>query len=204
LVKNSVTTEEQFDYMNQAIAFLLETFLGLLALALLLRFFLQAVRAPARNPISTFVAALTDFVVRPARRIIPGLWGYDLSSLALAWAVQIALVASVLAVKNYEFSGPLGSALVGVVGLSGANLLKQFIYIVLVATIIQAVLSWINPYSPAAPILNAMTRPFLQVFQRRLPPIGGVDLSPLFVLVVCQILLMWPVVYLSALFARML
>jgi YggT family protein len=203
-VKNSVTTEEQFDYMNQAIAFLLETFLGLLALALLLRFFLQAVRAPARNPISTFVAALTDFVVRPARRIIPGLWGYDLSSLALAWAVQIALVASVLAVKNYEFSGPLGSALVGVVGLSGANLFKQFIYIVLVATIIQAVLSWINPYSPAAPILNAMTRPFLQVFQRRLPPIGGVDLSPLFVLVVCQILLMWPVVYLSALFARML
>lgn len=190
--------------MNQAIAFLLETFLGLLALALLLRFFLQAVRAPARNPISTFVAALTDFVVRPARRIIPGLWGYDLSSLALAWAVQIALVASVLAVKNYEFSGPLGSALVGVVGLSGANLFKQFIYIVLVATIIQAVLSWINPYSPAAPILNAMTRPFLQVFQRRLPPIGGVDLSPLFVLVVCQILLMWPVVYLSALFARML
>jgi YggT family protein len=204
LVKNSVTTEEQFDYMNQAIAFLLETFLGLLALALLLRFFLQAVRAPARNPISTFVAALTDFVVRPARRIIPGLWGYDLSSLALAWAVQIALVASVLAVKNYEFSGPLGSALVGVVGLSGANLFKQFIYIVLVATIIQAVLSWINPYSPAAPILNAMTRPFLQVFQRRLPPIGGVDLSPLFVLVVCQILLMWPVVDLSALFARML
>jgi YggT family protein len=203
-VKNSVTTEEQFDYMNQAIAFLLETFLGLLALALLLRFFLQAVRAPARNPISTFVAALTDFVVRPARRIIPGLWGYDLSSLALAWAVQIALVASVLAVKNYEFSGPLGSALVGVVGLSGANLLKQFIYIVLVATIVQAVLSWINPYSPAAPILNAMTRPFLQVFQRRLPPIGGVDLSPLFVLVVCQILLMWPVIYLTALFARML
>lgn len=190
--------------MNQAIAFLLETFLGLLSLALLLRFFLQAVRAPARNPISTFVAALTDFVVRPARRIIPGLWGYDLSSLALAWAVQIALVASVLAVKNYEFSGPLGSALVGVVGLSGANLFKQFIYIVLVATIVQAVLSWINPYSPAAPILNAMTRPFLQVFQRRLPPIGGVDLSPLFVLVVCQILLMWPVVYLSALFARML
>jgi YggT family protein len=190
--------------MNQAMAFLLETFLGLFALALLLRFFLQAVRAPARNPISNFVTALTDFAVRPARRFIPGLWGYDLSSLVLAWVAQIVLVASVLIVKNYQFTGPLGSSLVGIVGLSGVNVLKLFIYIVLIATIIQAVLSWINPYSPAAPILNAMTRPFLRVFQRRLPPIGGIDLSPLFVLVVCQVLLMWPVVYLSALFARML
>jgi YggT family protein len=204
LAKNSVTIEGQFVYMNQAMAFLLETFLGLFALALLLRFFLQAVRAPARNPISNFVTALTDFAVRPARRFIPGLWGYDLSSLVLAWVAQIVLVASVLIVKNYQFTGPLGSSLVGIVGLSGVNVLKLFIYIVLIATIIQAVLSWINPYSPAAPILNAMTRPFLRVFQRRLPPIGGIDLSPLFVLVVCQVLLMWPVVYLSALFARML
>lgn len=203
-MKNSVTIEGQFDYMNQAMAFLLETFLGLFALGLLLRFFLQAVRAPARNPISNFVAALTDFAVRPARRVIPGLWGYDLSSLVLAWAAQIVLVASVLLVKDYEFAGPLGTSLVGIAGLSVVNVLKQLIYIVLIATIIQAVLSWINPHSPAAPILHAMTRPFLRVFQRRLPPVGGIDLSPLFVLVVCQVLLMWPVVYLSGLFARML
>jgi YggT family protein len=110
----------------------------------------------------------------------------------------------VLVIKEYQFAGPIGTDLVGIIGLSGVNLLKLMIYIVLIATIVQAVLSWINPYSPAAPILNAMTRPFLRVFQRRLPAIGGVDLSPLFVLVVCQILLMWPVVYLSALFARLL
>ena len=190
--------------MNQAMAFLLETFLGLFALALLLRFFLQAVRAPAHNPISNFVAALTDFAVRPARRIIPGLWGYDLSSLALAWAAQIALVASVLVVKGYEFAGPLGTTAIGIFCLSGVNLLKLFIYIVLVATIVHAVLSWINPYSPAAPIVHAMTRPYLRIFQRRIPPIGGVDLAPLFLLIVCQVLLMWPVAYLGALFARMI
>ncbi len=189
--------------MNQAMAFLLETFLGLFALALLLRFYLQAVRAPARNPISNFVAALTDFVVRPARRVIPGLWGYDLSSLVLAWAVEIGLVASVLAIKGYDFAGPVGTSIVGIIGLSGINLLKVFIYIVLIATVVQAVLSWINPYSPAAPILQAMTRPFMRAFQRRIPPIGGIDLTPLFVLVVCQVLLMWPVAYLSGLFARM-
>jgi len=190
--------------MSQAMAFLLETFLGLFVLALLLRFFLQAVRAPARNPVSSFVAALTDFAVLPARRVIPGLWGYDLSSLMLAWAVQSALIAAVLAAKGYEFAGPLGATLVGITCLSGVNLLKLLIYIVLIATIVRALLSWVSPYSPAAPILHAMTRPYMRIFQRRVPAIGGVDLSPFFVLVVCQILLMWPVAYLNAVFARMI
>ncbi len=190
--------------MNQALVFLLETFLGLFVLALLLRFFLQLVRAPIQNPLSQFVAALTDFVVRPARRVIPGLWGYDLSSLVLAWLVQMALIVSVLLAKGFDFTAPVGIAAIAVVCLAGVNLLKILIYIVLVATIIQAVLSWINPYSPIAPILNAMTRPFLGVFRRRIPAIGGVDLSPLFVLVACQLLLMWPVAYLHVMFARML
>ena len=184
--------------MNQAVIFLLETFLGLFSLALFLRFFLQLVRVPARNPLSYFVATLTDFVVRPARRAIPGLWGYDLSSLILAWLVQLVLIGSVLLLKGYAFAAPAGIAIISLACLSGINLFKTAIYIVLVGTILQAVLSWVNPYSPIAPILNAITRPFLGVFRRRIPPIGAVDLSPLFVLVVCQILLMWPVVSLHA------
>ena len=190
--------------MNNGVVFLLETFVGLFVLALLLRFFLQLVRAPARNPLSNFVAALTDFVVRPARRVIPGLWGYDLSSLVLAWLLQLVLMAAVLSIKGYDFSGTAGTAIAGLVLLAATDLLKTFIYIVLVATIVQAVLSWINPYSPVAPILHAMTRPFLGVFRRRIPPIGGVDLSPLFVLVVCQLLLMWPVASLEAMLVRLL
>ena len=190
--------------MKEGTVFLLETFIGLFVLALLLRFLLQVVRAPVRNPLSNFVSALTDFAVRPARRLIPGLWGYDLSSLVLAWLLQLVLMAIVVSIKGYDFSAHGGMAYLGLFGLAGANLLKTFVYIVLVATIIQAVLSWINPYSPVAPILNAMTRPFLGIFRRRIPPIGGVDLSPLFVLVVCQLLLMWPVAYLEAVFVRML
>jgi YggT family protein len=190
--------------MNQALVFLLETFLGLFVLALLLRFFLQLVRAPVHNPLSHFVMALTDFAVRPARRVIPGLWGYDLSSLVIAWLLQIALVSTVAWATGFDFAAPAGVTALALVCLSAVNLLKILIYIVLVTTIIQAVLSWINPYSPIAPILNAMTRPFLGAFRRRIPPIGGVDLSPLFVLVVCQLLLMWPVASLHSLFARML
>ena len=105
---------------------------------------------------------------------------------------------------GFDFAAPAGVTALALICLSAVNLLKIMIYIVLVTTIVQAVLSWINPYSPIAPILNAMTRPFLGVFRRRIPPIGGVDLSPLFVLVVCQLLLMWPVAPLHALLARML
>jgi YggT family protein len=190
--------------MDRALIFLLETFLGLFALALLLRFYLQAVRAPAHNPLAGFIAALTNFAVRPARRFIPGLWGYDLSSLVLAWVVEIVLIGVVLSLKGYDFGGSVGAGLAGIVLLAATRLFRLFIYVVIFATIVQAVLSWVNPYSPAMPILSPMTRPWLRLFQRWVPPIGGIDLSPLFVLVVCQLILMWPLPNLEALFAQMI
>jgi YggT family protein len=190
--------------MNQVLIFLLETFLGLFALALLLRFHLQAVRAPARNPLSHFLSALTDFIVRPVRRVVPGLWGYDLSTLLLAWVTELVLVALVLALRGWQLGPNVGTAVVGVGLLAALNLLKLFLYVLIVAVIVQAVLSLVGRYSPATPILNAMTRPFLQIFQRRIPPVGNVDLSPLFVLVVCQILLMWPLEVLKNVLGRML
>lgn len=190
--------------MDRALIFILETFLGLFALALSLRFFMQAVRAPARNPVSNFIAALTNFAVLPARRVIPGLWGLDLSSLVLAWVVELVLVIAVLSIRGYEFSGAVGAAAIGLALLAGVNLLRLFIYIVMVTTFLQAILSWVGPYSPAMPILHSMTRPFLRIFQRRVPLIGGVDLSPLFVLVVCQLLIMWPLAALEVLVGRML
>ena len=132
-------------------------------------------RAPYRNPLADFVNALTDFMVRPARRVIPGLWGMDLSTLVI-----------------------------GIAAFAAVAVLKLLIYIVLGATLLQALLSWINPGSPVAPMLDAMTRPFLRFFRRRIPPVGNVDLSPLFLLVVCQLLLMLPVAWLEGETLRLL
>ena len=190
--------------MNQALIFLLETFLGLFSLALLMRFYLQAVRAAARNPLSQFLAALTDFIVRPTRRVVPGLWGYDLSTLLLAWFTELLMVAGVLALKGYQFGPGVGTAVIGLMLLAALNLLKLFIYILMVAVFAQAILSFVAPRGPAASILASLTRPFLGVFQRRIPPIGGVDLSPLFALVICQIVLMWPLASLELALTRML
>ena len=190
--------------MNQALIFLLEVFLGLFSLALLLRFYLQAVRAPARNPLSQFLAALTDLIVRPTRRVIPGLWGYDLSTLLLAWLTEMLLLAGVLALKGYQLGPGVGSAFIGLMLLAALSLLKLFIYILMVAVFAQAILSFVAPRGPVTSVLASLTRPFLGLFRRRVPPVGGVDLSPLFVLVICQVLLMWPLDSLEHAVGRML
>ncbi|MEX0960674.1 MAG: YggT family protein [Burkholderiales bacterium] len=189
--------------MNQALIFLVETFLGLLVLALLLRFILQIVRAPYGNPLSGFIFAITDFMVRPARRFIPGLRGYDLSSLLLAWVVEIALIGIVLSLKGYGFGPAIGNTMIALMLLAVVRLIRLFLYIVMFTVFIQAILSWVSPYSPAMPILQSLTRPFLRIFQQRIPPAGGVDLSPLFVLITCQLILMWPVASLEGMFSRM-
>lgn len=184
--------------LGNALIFIAQVAFGLLTMALLLRFYMQWVRAPYRNPLSDFVNALTDFMVRPARRFIPGLWGLDLPTLLLAWLAQLLELLVVLQVRDFRFGPGIGMTGIGLAALAALAALKMLIYIVLVATLVQALLSWINPGSPVAPLLDAMTRPMLRIFRRRIPPIGNVDLSPLFVLVVCQLLLMVPVAWLES------
>lgn len=176
--------------LNQILIFLLDTLLGLFSLALLLRFYMQLLRAPYRNPLAQFLIALTDFIVRPARRLTPGLRGVDLSTLLLAWLAECILLAATYALKGYDFSSAMGAASAGLGLLALVEIVKTTLYIVLVAVIMQAILSWLNSHSPLAPLLDSFTRPFLGVFRRRIPPIANVDLSPLFVLVLIQLLLM--------------
>jgi len=184
--------------LANALIFIAQVAFGLLTLTLLLRFYLQWVRAPYRNPLADFVNALTDFMVKPARRLIPGLWGLDLPTLLLAWLMQLLELLVVMQVRGFRFGAEVGLAAIGLAALAAIGIVKMLIYIVLVATLLQAVLSWINPGSPVAPLLDAMTRPFLRIFRRRIPPIGNVDLSPLFLLVACQLLLMLPVAWLES------
>jgi len=189
--------------LSGALIFLVQTVFGLFVVALLLRFYLQWVRAPHRNPLSDFLHALTDFMVRPARRLVPGLWGLDLATLVLAWLVQFVELLIVLQIQDYALARQAGPALASAALLALVLLLKAGLYIVMVAVIMRVVLSWVSPYSPVMPLLNGMTRPVLRVFQRRIPPIGNVDLSPLFALVFIQLLLMLPVAWLEVTVPRL-
>lgn len=190
--------------LTNALIFLVNTVFGLFVVVLLLRFYLQWARAPVRNPLSDFLRALTDFMVRPARRVIPGLLGLDLATLALAWLVQVLELFIVLHIRGYPPGADAGAVLAVAALMALVMLVKIGLYIVMVAVIIQVVLFYVNPHSPVMPLLNSMSRPFLRVFQRRIPPVGNVDLSPLFVLVVIQLLLMLPVAYLEVAVSRLL
>jgi len=183
--------------LNQAGIFLVETVLGLVSLALLLRFFLQLVRAPYRNPVSQFLAAATNWLVIPARRVVPGLWGMDLATLLLAWLCEALSLVLVAALRGMDFGGASGALLLAVLMLAAVKIVKIAVYILMVAVIVQAILSWVNPYSPIGPLLASVTQPFLRPLQRRIPTVAHVDLSPLVLIIVLQLILMVPIAWLE-------
>lgn len=190
--------------LNQALQFILKTAFDLFVFALLLRFYMQLMRAPFRNPFSQFIVALTDFAVRPLRKIVPGLLGMDLASLLLAWVTKLALLVALSWLNDFPFQLAGGRAFLGFALLAAVGLLQTSLYLLIGVVFIQAVLSWVNPYNPLSAVLNSLSRPFTRFFQRFIPPVGGVDLSPLFIFVACQLLLMLPVAWLETLAASLL
>jgi YggT family protein len=190
--------------IQNALIFLIETLAGLFTVALLVRFYMQWARAPQRNPVADFVNALTNFAVLPARRFIPGLWGLDLATLLVAWLVQFLELLLVLMLGGYPLYADPVQALAAIALLAIVRLLRLGLYILMVALIVQAVLSWVNPYSSVAAVANVLTRPFLRPVQRVVPQIANVDLSPLVLIIICQLILMLPIAYLEVLFMRLL
>jgi YggT family protein len=168
---------------------LVDVVASLFVYLLLVRFHFQWLRVPFRNPIGAFVVAMTDWIVRPARRVVPGLGGFDVATLLLAWLVQILALWVLYLLKSADPGGAGASVLplLGVLALF--DLVRYSLYILIFALLVQVLLSWLNPYSPVAPIFNAMTRPFLAPIRRFVPPIANFDLSPLVLLVLLQVLL---------------
>lgn len=173
---------------------ILDVFLQGFAGVLLLRFLLQWLRAPLRNPAGEFIMALTDFLVLRARRYIPSVRLLDSSTLLLAFFFELIYLALTLVLQGYPFER---LPLPGMLALSAVALVRLSVYLLMGAVVIQAILSWTNPYTPLAPLLSAITQRFLRPLRRILPLAGNVDLSPLFLLVICQIILYVPLTLLE-------
>jgi len=166
-------------YLLRPLIFLIQMAFGFYILVVMLRLLLQVVRADFRNPISQFVVKLTTPILRPMRRVIPAVARYDTASLVLAWAlkaVELTIIGGLLGAGANLFAALIW-ALPALVSLT--------IHIFLFAVLIVVILSWIGPrgYSPATVILDNLTSPLLEPARRILPPIGGLDLSPLLVMV---------------------
>jgi YggT family protein len=188
----------------QALSFVLEVFFGLFVIGFLLRFLMQAMRAPFRNPAGQAVIALTDWAVKPLRRIVPGSKGYDWASLVAAYLAEVLQVAALLLLLS-GYTAITGNAILFVLATAAIMLLKAVLWIVIVVVIVQAILSWVAPDGPLAGMLNAMTFPFLRPLRRVIPPIGGtLDLTPLILIVAIQLVLMVPVRWLEQAVATLL
>jgi YggT family protein len=177
--------------LSDALRFLINVVFGVLVYAVLLRFLMQWLRAPFRNPLGQAVSALTDWAVKPLRRVIPGYRGYDWASLLLAWLLQVLWLAAIVALGT----AILSTTVAGLVALLAVvELIKAALWIIIVAVFAQAVLSWVAPDGPLAGVLNALTfRVLTPPVRRPVPPLGGaLDLSPLIVIVFAQLVLMLP------------
>lgn len=184
---------------SDAAQFLLRTVFDLMACAFFMRFWMQWARVPFRNPFAQFVVKVTDFAVRPVRRVVPGMFGLDWASLLLFFLAELLMVLGTHWIMGYPFTVAGVGVAPGFLLLALASALRLGLYVMIGFVLIQAVLSWINPFSPLAPVFYALARPILTPFQKLIPPLGGIDLTPVVALIVVQLILIAPVAALERL-----
>ena len=166
--------------LNGILTLIVDSAAGVLGGVLLLRFWMQVVRVRPPNSIGQFTFQLTDWLVRPLRRLLPGAGGYDWASLIGAFLVIVVAVTIDLALFS-TFSPQY------LLPLSLLRLCEWVFYGFMGLIIIEAVFSWVNPHAPLAPFIRALNDPLLRPLRRVIPLIGNIDLSPLVALILLRI-----------------
>jgi YggT family protein len=162
-----------------ALIFIINSFAQLYLLVLLLRLLMPWMGANYHNPISQAILKLTSPLVIPVRRLLPPVGKLDTATLVVAYGVQY-LTILVIAVINRWSPG-----IVPIAVTAGINLLLLLLRLFVFAVFLRVILSWVSPgsYNPAVAILDALTEPVLRPFRRMLPSFGGIDLSPVFAII---------------------
>lgn len=175
--------------LNNALLFLLQALLSLLTLAFLLRFYFQLTKVSFQHQASQMIVSLTNFAVKPLRRFVPSFKKLDLSTLLLAYITQLILTIGTMLLKEFPLLIAGDSIWINIFAVALIGIVSMSITIFMYAVLIQAILSWINPYTPVAPILNNLTQPILGFLRKYIPTAGNVDLSPLIFIIGCQLVL---------------
>ena len=163
------------------------TLLGLYAFLVMLRFILQLVKADFYNPISQGVVRLTSPVLVPLRRIIPGVAGLDTASLVLVLVINIMSVSISSALHGFNPFSNLGIIL----AYSAFKIIAGFMNIFVFCMFLGIILSWVAPMTrhPAALLSYQIAEPMMAPFRKIIPPMGGIDISPIFVLLALNIVI---------------
>lgn len=154
------------------------------ALLVVLRFLLQLAHADFYNPISQAVAKFTQVPLLPFQKLVPRVAGRDFSALVLALVVKFATLALLFLVNGRSFE-PIGLLVVSLV-----SLLSMILDVYFYAVIASVIISWVAPnsYHPAAQLITQLTEPLFKLAQRVVPPIGGLDLSPILIFLIIQVI----------------
>ena len=174
-------------YLAVAGVYLFDLIFGLYLLALMLRFLLQRAGADFYNPVCQFLATVTNPVLRPLRRYVPNYRGIDGSSVVVLIGLQLIASCLKMLLTNGYLPSPQGLPFI-----IAAELLELVIWIYIIVIIVRAVISLINPgtYSPIVVLLHELSEPLQRPIRYRLPTTyGGIDWSPLVVLIVLQLTL---------------
>lgn len=183
--------------IEAALKFLIQTLGNLFVIAVLLRFMMQLFRVPFRNPFAQFIVALTDFAIKPLRRVVPGLFGLDLACLLLAFVVEFAVVVASYWLDGFPFALAGGRVWPVMLGLAAVRLLSLTVYLIIGLTLVRAVLSWVNSNNPLMPVVYELSEPFLRPLRRVVPMVAQIDLTPLVLFILCQLVLMVPILALE-------
>lgn len=170
-------------HFTNAGVFLVSTIFFLYSIVVLLRFVLQLVRADFYNPVSQFAVKATNPVLVPLRRVIPGVGGVDVAALVLLLGVKL------VELSLLSWMTGAGIGLGALLALALAELVRLAANFFLITILVQVVLSWVSPgaYNPVASLLYQINEPLLGPARRMLPPISGLDLSPIVVLIGLQL-----------------
>lgn len=172
--------------VTAAFVYLVATITDLYVTAILLRLLLQWVRADFYNPLSQFLVKVTNPVLVPARRLIPSIGRLDTASVVVMLLIQLLQLVAIGLISQTEFGFQF------LLLFAIRKLLITLLLTYLVLIIAQVIVSWIANQSrhPLIPLIHQLTAPVLQPFRKVVPPLGGIDLSPLFALIAIRFLLL--------------
>ena len=162
-------------------SFVVEIVAGIFAGFLLLRFWMQALRLRPPSSLGQAMFQITDWMVKPIRRIVPGFGGLDWASLIAAFLVALLSIT-----LESIFSGQFHVSLLLLAAI--IRLVQWILYGLMALLVLEAILSFVNPYAPLAPTIRALNAPLLSPVRRLIPPVGGIDFSTLVVLIILQLL----------------
>lgn len=171
-------------YLQNASDFLLQALIGFALYTVLLRFWMQWVRADFRNQFGQFIISVTNPIIIPLRKILPSIGTIDTATVLLAYIICIIKIVAFLGLRNAtDQAAPLDYLIWGV-----GVLIKYSIYLFIGAIFIQVIASWVNPHSyhPILTVAKSISNPILAPAQRLIPPIGGLDFSAILVLLFLQ------------------